>query len=419
MPSVSACVFRDGEVVWERALGLADVAAARPATVDHAYRIGSITKTFTAVLVMQLVDEGRVELDAPLRTYLPEAPAGPTVRMALSHLTGVQREPPGEIWESMLPPTRDELVAGLEDAELVLQPGEQWHYSNLVFALLGEIVMRITGAPYSDLLQRRILEPLGLGRTSFHPREPRAKPYFVDPYTDMVRDEPDPQVTESTGAAGWLWSTTSDLARWGAFLADGHDGVLARTSLDRMARVQTMVDEDGWHVAWGLGLELHRRGDRVLVGHGGAMPGFLAGLVVHRGERTGAAVLTNTGAEAMPEALALDLATAALDATPRIPEAWSPGEQVPPELAAILGRWWSEGEEIVLALRRGRFRAELIGGAVGRNLSWLEPDGVDRWRVVEGRERGEILRAVRDDDGAVTKLYLATYPLTRAPSTFG
>ena len=81
--------------------------------------------------------------------------------------------------------------------------------------------------------------------------------------------------------------------------------------------------------------------------------------------------------------------------------------------------WSGVGEEIVLALRRGRFRAELIGGAVGRNLSWLEPDGVDRWRVVEGRERGEILRAVRDDDGAVTKLYLATYPLTRAPSTFG
>jgi hypothetical protein len=81
--------------------------------------------------------------------------------------------------------------------------------------------------------------------------------------------------------------------------------------------------------------------------------------------------------------------------------------------------WWTEGEEIVLALRRGRFRAELIGGPAGRNVSWLEPDGVDRWRVVDGRERGELLRAVRDDDGMVTKLYFATYPLTRAPSTFG
>ncbi len=151
------------------------------------------------------------------------------------------------------------------------------------------------------LLQRRILDPLGLTRTSLSPAAPKASPYYVDPYTDTVRDEPDPEVTDSTAAAGWLWSTPADLARWGAFLADGNDAVLPKASLDRMARVQTMVDEAGWSVGWGLGLELYRRGDRILVGHGGAMPGFLAGLVVHRAERTGAAVLTNTGAEAAPE----------------------------------------------------------------------------------------------------------------------
>ena len=142
-----------------------------------------------------------------MRTYLPEAPVGPTVRMALSHLTGVQREPPGEIWESMQPPSREELIAGLEDAELVLRPGELWHYSNLVFALLGEIVMRVTGESYADVLQRRILDPLGLTRTSLRPDAPKASPYYVDPFADAVHDEPDPEVTESTGAAGWLWST--------------------------------------------------------------------------------------------------------------------------------------------------------------------------------------------------------------------
>jgi CubicO group peptidase (beta-lactamase class C family) len=111
MPSVSACVFRDGGVIWERVLGVADVASGRAATSDDVYRIGSITKTFTAVLIMQLVHAGRIDLEAPMRTYLPEAPVGPTVRMALSHLTGVQREPPGEIWESMTPPSREELIA--------------------------------------------------------------------------------------------------------------------------------------------------------------------------------------------------------------------------------------------------------------------------------------------------------------------
>ncbi len=122
--------------------------------------------------------------------------------MALSHLTGVQREPPGEIWESMQPPSREELIAGLEDAELVLRPGELWHYSNLVFALLGEIVMRVTGESYADVLQQRILDPLGLTRTSLRPDAPRASPYYVDPFADAVHDEPDPggdRVDRSSG----------------------------------------------------------------------------------------------------------------------------------------------------------------------------------------------------------------------------
>ncbi len=419
LPSVSACVFRDGEILWERALGVADVGTTRAATVDDVYRIGSITKTFTAVLVLQLVEEGTIELDAPLHSYVPEAAGGPTVRMALSHLAGVQREPPGEIWESLQPPTREELLAGFAEAELVLRPGEQWHYSNLAFAILGEIVARLRGVSYADALRQRILDPLELSRTSLAPRAPKASPYYVDPYTEVARDEPELEVDGLTGAAGWLWSTAGDLARWGAFLADGHDDVLPKPALDRMARVQAMVDEERWSVGWGLGLGLWRRGDRVFAGHGGAMPGFLAGLVVQRAERTGAAVLTNSGANADPEALALDLAEAALDTIPRVPPLWVPGAPVPQALDGILGPWWTEGEEIVLAFRGGRLCAELTAGVPGQSVSWLEPDGVDRWRVVEGRERGELLRVVRDGHGVVTKLYLATYPLTHRPETFG
>jgi hypothetical protein len=202
------------------------------------------------------------------------------------------------------------------------------------------------------------------------------------------------------------------------FLAEGNDAVLPKKVLDRMARLQTMVDEERWSMGWGLGLALVRRGDRVLVGHDGAMPGFVAGLLVQRSERTGASVLTNTGAGAAPLALAFDLAAAALDALPRPAELWTPAA-IPPQLEGVLGQWWTEGSEIVLALRGGRFRGELTDGTPGRNVSYFEADGPDRWRVVEGRERGEVLRAVRGDDGTVEKLYFATYPLTRTPETFG
>lgn len=406
-------------MIWQRAVGLADVASREAASGDHAYRIGSITKTFTAVTIMQLVVAGEVDLDSPLRDHLPQAPAGPTFRMALTHLSGVQRETPGVDWETMMPASREELLAGLADAELVARPGAVWHYSNLVFAVLGEVVARSGGAAYGDVLRERVLDPLGLGRTRLRPEGARATPYFVDPYSDAVRVEPNPEVTELTGVAGWLWSTGGDLARWGAFLADGDDGVLARERLDEMARVHAMVDEERWTVGWGLGLELFRRGDRVFVGHEGAMPGFLASLVVHRGERTGAVVLTNTGAQADTKGLALDLAETALDALPRALALWVPDGGAPEALLPLLGRWWTEGEEVVISYRGGRLQAELVGSDDGRSVSLFAPDGEDRWRVVEGREHGELLQVARAPDGSVPRLTFASYPLTREPSTFG
>jgi CubicO group peptidase (beta-lactamase class C family) len=418
VPSVVAGAFRDGEVFWRQAVGAADVSRAEEATTEHAYRIGSITKTFTAVCILQLRDALVLDLADPLRTHIPEAPPGPTVGNALSHLSGLQREPPGEIWESMQPPSREELLAGLEDVERVLRPGEAWHYSNLAFGLLGEIVARRNDEGYESALRTRVLEPLGLERTGFDPAGPRATGYYVQPYSDRVTLEPDPSVEGPTAAMGWLWSTVDDLARWADFLATGMDGVLSRETLDEMARVRAMADQTRWTVGWGLGLGLYRRGDRVYAGHGGAMPGFLSALCVHRPERLGAAVLMNTSAGADPHELALDLAEAALDAMPRTPALWRPDEGAPEGVEQMLGRWWSEGSELVVTWQQGRLRVQALEAPAGRDLSWLLREDDDRWRIVEGRELGEQLRVVRDAAGQPVKLYLATYPLTRTPEAF-
>jgi len=419
MPSVSAAVFRAGETVWAEAAGLADVEAGREATPDTQYRIGSITKTFTATCVMQLRDAGRVDLDAPLREYIPEVRPGPTVRQALAHLSGLQREPAGEIWETMQMPTRESLLAGLEDAEQVLAPAERWHYSNLAFSLLGELVARRSGTPYWTYLRERVLDPLALARTTFAESEPAARAYFVEPYSDAVRPEVHVEIPEPPAAMGQLWSTTADLSRWGSFLAAGDPSVLAKETLDEMALVQTMVDQKRWALGWGLGLQLVRKGDRVYAGHGGAMPGFLAFLCISREDGIGAVALTNASAGPSPDVLALELAEAAVEALPADPEPWRPDGGAPPGIEPLLGRWWTEGHELVFRWRKGRLEAQLVGGPPGRDTSYLEPEGDDRWRIVEGRERGELVRVVRDGDGAVEKLYMATYPLTRTPETFG
>ncbi len=415
LPSVSATVFRGGETLWQDAIGLADVDAGRVASPDTQYRIGSITKTFTAACILQLRDAGELSLDDPLTRFVPESAHAPTLGRMLSHSSGLQREPPGEIWETLEAPSREELVARTADAEQLLPPGTWWHYSNLAFALLGEVVARLSGTTWEEALQVRLLDPLGLARTSPDALEPAARGYLVQPYSNTLSLEPQPDLG-GAGALGKLWSTTADLARWGAFLVEGREDVLAAATLEEMSHVRAMVDHAGWTLAWGTGLELYRRGEHVFVGHGGAMPGHLAALVVDRKTAIGAAVLMNTSAGGQPETLALDLATAAIRGLPAERDAWKPGSEVPAEVEPLLGRWWTEGEELVFSWK-GRLEAAAIGYPAGRDTSVFAPEG-DAYRCVEGRERGELLRIVREPDGRIEKLYFATYPLRREPSTF-
>ena len=415
IPSVAAAVVRNGEVVYADAVGIAE--PGRAATPDDQYRIGSISKTFCAAAVMQLRDAGALALDDPLTAYVPESAEGPTIRRLLSHSAGLEREPKGDIWETLKPPTRDEFLAQLPDIENVLEPGRRYHYSNLAFALLGELVRRLSGMPFEDYADERILGPLGMSRTTWGAVAPYAKGYFVDPYDERLRPESDMEAG-ATQSVGGLWSTVGDLARWAAFLADPDPAVLKPETVDEMASVQVMADP-GWKLGYGLGLQLFRDGERVYAGHGGAMPGFLAGLAVVRADRAGAAVLTNTSAGAKPESLAMKLAARSLELDPPAPARWLPQEEAPESLRPLLGRWWSEGHEFVFFCRDGRLHARLDPPVATVETAVFEPAGGDRFRTVAGREDGEWLRVVRDEQGAVTKLYWATYAFTRDPQVFG
>lgn len=419
LPSVSAAVFREGGVVWSDAVGLAETESGTEATPATQYRVGSITKTFTAAAIMLLRDEGKLGLDDSLGRHVPEAAHGePTLRRMLAHASGLQREFADEMWESMEDLPREELLAGLVDAEQVLEPGSHWHYSNLAFALLGEVVERSSGQPWERFIAERFLEPLGMERTTMEPEAPAASGYFVDPYQEGVHREGN-IVLRRAAAAGQLWSTTADLARWGAFLADPDPAVMAPSTAEEMHAVQVMAEPNRWLRAWGLGVALYRRGDRILAGHGGAMPGFRAELVYSRPERIGAVMLVNSSAWPTGEETALRLAETALDALPAEPEEWRPGESAPPELAALLGRWWTEGSEFVLRYRRGKLEARMVGAPDWSPPAVFEPETDDRFRVVSGPERGELLRVVRDEQGEPIKLYWATYACTRAPAIWG
>jgi CubicO group peptidase (beta-lactamase class C family) len=420
LPSLSAGVFRAGELVWSEALGLADVEEEREATTDTQYAAASITKTFTASSVMQLRNEGKLDLDDPLERHLPQVSHGKLpLRRMLAHASGLQREPPGEVWESLVFPGEEELLAGLADAEQVLAGGQAWHYSNLAYALLGHVVSRVSGIPFRDYVQARLLEPVGLRRTTWGASAPppAAKPYFVEPYSDAVRREPELELGGKGGESG-LYSTVEDLARWGSFLCDPDESILPARLVAEMHEVQIMAEPD-WSLGWGLGIELWRRGDRIFGGHTGGFPGFISMLVYSRAEKIGAVVLTNTNPWPKAQQTGLALLEAAIEELAPPPEPWVPEDAPPAEVAPLLGRWWSEGREAIFSWRSGRLEARLANAPATRAPSVFEPDGKDRYRTVSGDERGEVLRVVRGDGGEVLKLYWATYPFTRAPEIFG
>jgi len=417
LPSVAAAVVREGEVVWEQALGAADAAAGVEATPDTQYRIGSITKTFTAVAVLQLRDAGDLDLEDPLDRHLEGVPHRPTIRRLLSHASGLQRETPGDVWVTLQFLSEEELLRDLGQAEQVLPPGARFHYSNLAFALLGQVVARVSGLPYERYVRERILDPLGLARTTFRPQAPHAQGYLVDPYREGVLEEP-PVQTGSFVPAGELWSTVRDLCRWAAFLAAPDESVLAAKTLEEMRAVQVIEDHERWTSGYGLGLGLVRDGERILVGHGGSMPGFIARVLVSPKETTGAAVLTNSST-ARIGAFAAGLVARTVELHPPAPEPWRAEEPPPAELASALGRWWLEGDELVFSWRRGRLEARDTLAEDWEPPAVFEREDGDRWRTVSGPEHGEQLLLERDADGAVARMYWAGYVLTRAPRPFG
>jgi hypothetical protein len=270
---------------------------------------------------------------------------------------------------------------------------------------------------YEDYVRERLLEPLGLGRTSFAQTQPAANAYFVDPYADRVHPEEN-VIKGAFAAAGSLWSTTGDLARWGTVLVDGAEGVLRRETVEEMRRFQSMADLEEWKLGWGLGLMLMREGDRIFVGHGGAMPGFLAGLAISPKERSGGVVLVNSGAGVKIDELTRKLSVIAAEAYPPEPDAWQPDGAVAAELEPLLGRWWSEGSEFVIRVRGGRLELRAAEAPSAAPPSVFAPAGTDRFRGVSGPEEGELLEVVRRDDGTIEKLYWATYPMTRTPQAF-
>jgi CubicO group peptidase (beta-lactamase class C family) len=410
-PSIVAAVVRGGALAWAAGRGEVD---GSPPDERVAYRIGSVTKPFTAVLVMRLRDEGRLELSDPIDKHLPDTAVGHlTVAQLLAHAGGISAEPPGPWWERTPGALRPTLPDVLGDDAARHPPGRRFHYSNPGYAVLGALVERLRGAPWEEALRAEILDPLDMPETGVQPPGRHARGWAVHPWAELALPEP----AEDYGPmapAGQLWSTAADLCRFASFLAAGDDRVLSAGTLEEMRMAAAPPDGPDPATGYGLGVQVLWRDGHALVGHGGSVPGFLAGLVVHPQDGTGAVVLANTTAGIPITNVTADLLRIVTEREPRIPEPWRPSSDPDPSLLGLTGTWYWGPAPLVLRIRAGR-ELEIGPVAGGGRATRLRPEPDGTWLGLDGYYAGERLRVVRGPQGAVTHLDLGTFVFTRQP----
>jgi CubicO group peptidase (beta-lactamase class C family) len=410
LPSVAAGVVRGGRLVWSDAIGTVDGrAGGQAANSDTQYRMGSITKTFVAVLVMRLRDAGRLDLSDRFEEHVPgSALGGATIAQLLSHGGGVQAETNGPWWERTPGGAWDDL-AGSPVVQR-FRAGRRFHYTNVGYAALGELVARAHGVGWFDVVRRDLLEPMGMRRTTARSTGAAAVGLAVHPFADVLLREPEHDAG-AMAPAGQLWTTVEDLAKWAAFVAGDTGDLLSADTLAEMFEPHTVVDLPGlpWTGAHGLGWQLWNVGGERFAGHTGSMPGFLAGLRVALDGGDGVVAFTNSTSAALgptTERLLAEL----IQREPRLPQPWHADGDA--GLLDLTGLWhWGAG--VVTGRVDGR---HFVLGEPGQARgSRFEPAGPDEWVGLDGYYTGEPLRVVRRADGTVSHLDLASFRFTRTP----
>jgi len=324
--SITVGVIAGSQLVWTRSVGFADMKARRMANRNTVYRIGSITKPFTAVMLMQLVGAGRIQLSDPVEPYLPEIKeiaskpqgASPFTFLQLATMTaGLAREPDevGPFWTGPVSGWERTLLAALPHTTYTSFPGTAYSYSNIGYAILGAALARVAGQPYVEWERLHVFKPLGMERTRFE-IDPTIESDLAVGYQVKGDGALDDQTAAGEARAGRgykvpngaIFTTVEDLARFVAFeLGRGPDSVLARPIL--ADAFEGVVATDAFlETGYGLGFMAMRRDGYSFLGHSGSVAGYQAAMYYDRGMQLGVVLFRNViGGKQNPDRLAVSI----------------------------------------------------------------------------------------------------------------
>ncbi len=380
LPALSIALVDDQRIVWARGFGFADPRAKQPATADTVYRVGSVSKLFTDLAIMQLVERGALDLDAPVTKVLPDfKPINPfdtpiTLRQMMAHRSGLVREPPvGNYFDDTLP-SLAKMVESLNRTELVYAPGAKTKYSNAAIATVGFVLERTQKQPFARYLRHTLLAPMGMTRSSFEPDPAITKDLAKAlMWTYHGREFPAPTFELGMAPAGSMYSTVTDLGRFLSVLFAGgkgpHGAVVRPETLEQMGTPQFVKPEE--KKGFGIGFMLDELDDRRRIGHGGAIYGFATELAALPAEKLGVAVIASRDcANAVVTRIAdtaLRQMLAAREGKP-LPAVEETAPLDPAKARALAGRWkagdkaldlYERGGRLFLLPARGGFRVEV------------------------------------------------------------
>ena len=365
IPSIAVGIVSAGGQGWHGVAGFADARKESVAGPQALYRIGSLTKLMTDVLVMQLVERGTLNLDTPVRAYLSSfAPRDPyskpvTLRMLMSHHAGLVEEPPRGHYYDPNPPSLAEVVRSLNGTTLIAEPGTTYHYSNAGLAVVGRVLEVVTSKPYEQLLREALLQPLGMSETSLRASpEVRARLAYgeIAPY-DGTRFAA-PVFDLGPTPAGNVYSSVPDVLKFARSLLEG--GLAANGRILQGETIASM-----WQPQYppagderpGIGFFLRSLDGHRVASHSGSVYGYVADLSVYPDDGFATTIMIALG-EANPVrrrlrdfAARLVLAAQAGEATPR----YAMSDAVPAYLGRrIAGHYVGDGGSVDLRVMNGR-----------------------------------------------------------------
>ncbi len=420
LPGLSVGIVYKNSLLFQNAYGYADVEQQQPTSTTTGYRIASFSKTFTAIAIMQLAEQGKLHLDERAQKYLPwlsakqdERTAQITLRQLLTHTSGLDRDGATPHWTDFQFPALSQIQSHIAESAQIYTPAEKWKYSNLGYTLLGAVVRAASGMPYDYYVDQHIVQPLGLAFTS-PVLTPEIEQNLAVGYGRDIPGQARTRLpaieTHSMASATGFSSTVPDLCRYIMAQFNGDMTLLKDETKREMRRIQWL--REGEESDWCLGLQTWKVGQRRLYGHGGSFQGYQSRFGFDPEHELGIVVLTNA-----IDGPASDLAKGAMQVINHVIEhfnEFAQEENQVEQAERYEGRYtdiW--GETDIMAINGSLVL--YCSGAASPALDFhqVRPDADGRFNLSSGNSIGKLGEHVRfelDSAGYAQKVWLGPNP---------